>query len=90
VQKLLTMRALASAVVEALAFLELSDDDQVDSAAAVGAMEAIVARLKDATEEELRALRAAVLHENNERNKLNADEHVLDFYENFFEHFGLE
>jgi len=84
------MRALASAVVEALAFLELSDDDHVDSAAAVGAMEAIVARLKDATEEELRALRAAVLHENNERNKLNADEHVLDFYENFFEHFGLE
>jgi len=90
VQKLLTMRALSSAVVEALAFLELSDDDQVDSAAAVRAMEAIVARLKDATEEELRALRAAVLHENNERNKLNADEHVLDFYENFFEHFGLE
>lgn len=84
------MEALAKVVLQALSFLELSEDETVNREAALENMEAMVATLKSATSEELEALKRAVAEECNLQNGLEASEEVIDFYENFFDHFGLE
>lgn len=83
------MNHLARAVVDALAFLELSPDAKVDPDAAADAMESIVTILRECTPEERQALEEAVLAESNRRNESEAPEEEIDFFENFFEDFGI-
>ena len=83
------MNHLARAVVDALAFLELSPDAKVDPDAAADAMESIVAILRECTPEERQALEEAVLAESNRRNESEAPEEEIDFFENFFDDFGI-
>jgi 5'-deoxynucleotidase YfbR-like HD superfamily hydrolase len=84
------MKALAQAVVHAFVFLELSDDEAVDSDAAVDAMEMLAADLQECSEEEKAALEKAVSEELKAQMARKAPKKVLDFYKNFMENLGLE
>jgi len=84
------MKHLAKAVVDAMAFLELSEDEVIDPDSAVKAMEMIAATLQDASDEEVEALRQAAMAELNAQSAVNAPEEVIDFYENFLVDLGLE
>lgn len=84
------MQHLAKAIVEALAFLELSGEDTVDPEAAVRTMEVIAATLQGATQEERDAIIAAALSELNAQSANDAPEEVLDFYEHLAADLGLE
>ena len=83
------MDKIARALVNAAAFLELSDEDVVDPDSAVAAMEDIVAALAGASTEEIAALQRAASEERKARAKRGADEDTLDFFDNFLENFGL-
>jgi hypothetical protein len=54
------VRTLANAILDLAAFLELSDDETVDSRAALKALEWLVHSLHSANADELEALRRAV------------------------------
>jgi hypothetical protein len=84
------MKHLAKAVVDALAFLELSSDDVIDPDSAVKAMEMIAATLHEASDDEVEALAQAAMAELNAQAANDAPEEVIDFYENFLVDFGLE
>jgi hypothetical protein len=84
------MQNLAKAVVDVLAFLELSGDDVIDPDSAVKAMESIAATLHDASEEERAALAEAAMSELNRQSAADATEEVLDFYEHLLADLGLE
>jgi hypothetical protein len=84
------MKHLAKAVVDAMAFLELSEDEVIDPDSAVKAMEMITATLHEATDEEVDALRQAAMAELSAQSAVNAPEEVIDFYENFLVDLGLE
>jgi hypothetical protein len=84
------MRQLAKAIVDTLAFLELSGDDVIDPDTAVKVMEMIAATLKEATPEEREALAAAAMAELNAQSAADASEEVLDFYEHLMADIGLE
>lgn len=83
------MDRLAAAVVEAIAFLELSGDDVLDADSAVAAMESIAAALGDSTLDERAAISSAVgralQRERDGRNSRDA----IEFYENFMDSMGL-
>lgn len=81
------MDALAKAVVNALAFLELSPDDAVAPDAAAEAMNRILDQLDHCTPEERRAIEQAVMDEYNAANEAEAPEETIDFYENFMDTF---
>lgn len=84
------MRALARALITAVAFFELSDDDVVDSGAAVQVLEDISSELAVCTAEEKAALRA-VLAQMKASEQLNeARPEVLEFLESFLYTAGLE
>jgi hypothetical protein len=84
------MKHLAKALVDAVAFLELSSDDVIDPDSAVKAMEMIAATLQNASDEEVEALAQAAMAELNAQAAKDAPEEVIDFYENFLVDFGLE
>ena len=84
------MKHLARALVDALAFLELSGDDVIDPDTAVKAMEMISATLQDASDEEVDALAQAAMDALNAQSANDATEEVLDFYENLLVDLGLE
>lgn len=84
------MQHLAKAIVEALAFLELSGEDMVDPEAAVRTMEVIAATLQGATQEERDAVVAAAMLELNAQSANDAPEEMLDFYEHLAADLGLE
>ncbi|WP_166831032.1 hypothetical protein [Thalassoroseus pseudoceratinae] len=80
------MQQLAKALVEVAAFLDLSSDDVVDPDSAVGVLEQIAAELARATPLELNALREVI----DEKLQASQDEDEREFYESFFESFGLD
>lgn len=57
------MKNLCRAIIWSVCFLELSDDDIVDSHAAVKAMEDIATALREASEEEKQAFMAVCAEE---------------------------
>ena len=85
------MKSLAQALVEAVAFLELSGDAVVDPDSAVQAMESISHSLRNASEEEKHAL---LDYCHNQAEKLlgargDNDQKRRDFYQQFAEAMGL-
>ena len=84
------MQTLAKAIVEVLAFLELSGDDVIDPAVAVKLMESMAATLQEASEEERDAIIGAAMFELNRQSAADAPEEVLDFYEHLGADLGLE
>ena len=84
------MRHLAKALVEALAFLELSTDDVVAPDGAAKTFESIAATLQNSSDEEREALAAAAMAELNVQSAADAAEEVLDFYEHLLVDLGLE
>jgi hypothetical protein len=80
------MKSLAQALVEAVAFLELSGDEVVDPDSAVQAMESIGHSLRNASEQEKQAV---LDYCRSQAEKLAADEKRRDFYQQFGEAMGL-
>jgi hypothetical protein len=84
------MKALARALITAVAFLELSDDDVIEPDAAVSVLEDIGQELGHCTPEEKAALKA-VLGQMRASEQLNeARPEVLEFLESFLCTAGLE
>lgn len=78
------MEHLAKAVVQAFAFLDLSNDDAIDPDAAVNAMEDLTSYLRDCTPDERQALNdAAAWHLKQERASKSPRKNVIDFYKKF-------
>lgn len=84
------MKALATAIVEALAFLELSDDDVVDPDSAVEAMESIAATLAEGSAKERNAIAKAVKSALAHEQEGDSDPDAIEFYESFMDSMGLE
>ena len=84
------MHTLAKALLDTLAYLELSPDDVVDRETALKAMDTIAAALQSATEEEREALATVAMSELNRRSAEDAPEEILDFYEHILADLGLE
>ena len=86
------MKALAKAILNMAAFLELSSDDVVDPDSAVNALEQLAADLQDATAGEIEYLKAAIRQEiveiGDERTPEQSDR--IEFFLDFMENFGLE
>lgn len=80
------MKSLAQALVEAVAFLELSGDEVVDPDSAVQAIESISHSLRNASEQERQAL---LDYCRSEAQKLATDQKRRDFYQQFGEAMGL-
>ena len=83
------MLHLARAVIYAAAFLELSEDDEVDPDAAVKALENMASCLHGASAEELAALREVLASERQNWLELGYTNGIVDFFDTFFEAFGL-
>jgi hypothetical protein len=79
------MNHLAKAVVDAFAFLELSDDDVVDPDNAVEAMEMLTAELRECSPAERQALAEAAKAELTAQRAAGAPAETLEFYETFVE-----
>ena len=79
------MKALATALIDVMAFLELSDDDVVEPDSAVKVLESVGATLEECTVEERAALQEALAQARRaEENRLSRPE-VLEFYDTFME-----
>jgi hypothetical protein len=79
------LRILANAILDLAAFLELSDDETVDSRAALKALEWLAYSLQSATPEEIKAFYAAVNEQlENEQNPAR-----VAFLKSFTENIGL-
>ncbi len=79
------MEKTARALLIAMSYLELWDDDVIDPDIALGALESISAELQNATQEEIEII-------TNVANKLadaTANEDEKEFYEEFVENYGL-
>jgi hypothetical protein len=84
------MRALARALITAVAFFELSDEDVVDSDAAVQVLEDLSGELASCTPEEKAALRAALAQMKASEQLNEARPEVLEFFDSFLYTTGLE
>lgn len=84
------MDALAKAVVDAFAFLELSDEETIDPDSAMEAMEMLTADLQQCTDAEKAALKKALDAEYKAQKAGKTSKKVLQFYKNFFANYGLE
>jgi hypothetical protein len=84
------MDALAKAVVDAFAFLELSDDETIDPDAASEAMEMLAYDLQKCTDAEKAALKKALDAEYKAKKARKASKKVLTFYKDFFSNTGLD
>jgi predicted ATP-grasp superfamily ATP-dependent carboligase len=84
------MKALARAIITAVAFLELSEDDVVDPDAVCEALEDIGNELTNCSPLEVQALRRelAKMRASEELNEARPE--VLDFLESFLASMGLE
>ncbi len=85
------MKSLAEALIEAVAFLELSGDAVIDPGLAVQAMESISHSLENASEQEKQAL-LNYCHDQAERlftASGDEDQKRRDFYQHFAEAMGL-
>ena len=83
------MKNLAEALVAAVAFLELSDDNTVDPDDAIRALESIGAVLQNASTDEVVALGRAAAEEGARQSASGANDEVKEFYDSFLENFGL-
>ena len=83
------MNALASAVVHALAFLELSDDDVINPDSACSAMEMLAVDLQECTPAEKAALQQAINNELMIQKAKKAPQYVLEFYHDILINFDL-
>ncbi len=83
------MQALAKAVVDALAFLELSDDTTIDPDSAVQAIEDLTATLRTASPAELQAVRDEATAALKRSEEELADPEVQAFYRDFMTNCGL-
>ena len=81
--------ALAKALIEATAFIELSPDEVVDMDAGVKALESIAFTLRSASAEELAVIRRALEQLTTEELAGAARPKVLEFYTRFVDGFGL-
>ena len=85
------MGAIERALIQAVMFLEIADDDTVDPDDAVAIMESIGAELQDSTSAEKKRLRQALKELIAEEEEDDSPrDNVLQFYESFFESFGIE
>ncbi|MDH3972871.1 MAG: hypothetical protein OEV42_01210 [Deltaproteobacteria bacterium] len=84
------MDALARALVNAMAFIELSPEDVIDFDSSIQAMEMIVSELKDATPQEITSLKVALEAQHKIQKETGARGDILEFYKNFLESTGLE
>lgn len=84
------MDALAKAVVDAFAFLELSADETIDPDSAVEAMEMLTYDLQQCTDVEKAALKKALDAEYKAQKARKASKNVLKFYKEFFTNTGLD
>ena len=84
------MQTLAKAIIQALAFLELSDDDIVNPGAAERATEVIGNTLSDCSDEEREALEKVLKQERRALKAAGAAADLLEFYDTFMENFGLD
>jgi hypothetical protein len=84
------MHNLARAILDTLALLELSSDDEVDRETAIKTMDSIAAALENATEEEREALATVAMDALNKKSAEDAPEEVLDFWEHILADLGLE
>jgi hypothetical protein len=75
------MKHLASAVVDALVFLQLSEDDVVDPDAAVDLTESLTAVLRECSMPERNALKAVIDEKLAEEKNTGASAETLEFYE---------
>src|SRR5262249_5968014 len=84
------MRAMARALITAVAFFELSDDEVVDPDAALQVLEDIGGELSHCTPEEKAALKAAVAQMKASEQLNEARPEVLEFLESFLGTAGLD
>jgi hypothetical protein len=84
------MTSLARAVIDAMQFLELSDDDTVDPHDALKTLESMTADLQKSTSEEKAALRQALKELTAAEKRTYARPEVLEFYAEFMEAVGLQ
>jgi len=84
------MKALARAVINAAAFLELSDEDSVDPDLALQALEEISYNLNHADRAERQALVEALAEMRASEMETGPRPDVLEFLDSFLETFGLE
>lgn len=82
--------ALARALIDAVAFLELSDDDTVDPDSAVKAMESIAWNLNKCSRQDKQVLKEALAELVHEEKKSFKRQDCLQFYEGFMDSFHLE
>jgi hypothetical protein len=84
------MKHLARALVNVVAFLELSDDSVVDPDAAVEVLDEVSRVLSRCSPEERRALKVTLgrMHATEQLNDNRPE--VLEFFESFLAAFGLE
>jgi hypothetical protein len=85
-----SMTSLARAVIDAMQFLELSDDDTVDPHDALKTLESMTADLQKSTSEEKAALRQALKELTAAEKRTYARPEVLEFYAEFMEAVGLQ
>ena len=83
------MKALARALVNAAAFLELSDDKALDPELAVQALEEIGLHLSQSTPEERKALAEVLAEMRALELETGPRAEVLEFLDNFLTSFGL-
>ena len=84
------MERLATAVVDALTFLELSGDDVVDPDSAIKVMENIGSILQQCNPDERSAIQAAVSRALESERLGRNDDDVIEFFENFMDAIGLQ
>src|SRR5712691_5170859 len=83
------MKALARAIINAAAFLELSDDEAVDPELAVQALEEIALHLSACTPEERKALVEVLAEMRANELETGPRPEVLAFLDGFLVSFGL-
>ena len=83
------MKALARAIMNAAAFLELSDDKAVDPELAVQALEEIALHLSECSEEEKKALAEVLAEMRANEVETGPRPDVLAFLDSFLVSFGL-
>lgn len=84
------MKTLARALINAAAFLELSDDEAVNPDAALAALEEIAYNLSHCTPEEKNAVVEVLAEMRASERESGPRPEVLEFLDNFPASFGLE
>ncbi len=84
------MKALARALINAAAYLELADESQVDPDLALQALEEIAFNLSHCTAEEKQALAEVLADMRAAELEQQTRPEMLEFLDNFLVSFGLE